>query len=157
MAIKIRAWLEHQDMSAAEKLYMKSQGVSFSPNYMIAHSYVEEVRELTRSSKAFGGRLDVDVLRFEAVSDKHSNVLQSSIHLNVFETMQEESQDENLREAVYNIEKQLFNGMRELEQNTPVLPTDEMIIRAQMRFMVDHYGIEAFARALKVFESERLR
>lgn len=157
MAIKIRAWLEHQEMSAAEKLYMKSQGVSFSPSYMIAGMYVNDVRELTRFSKVFGGRSDVDILRFEAVSDKHSNVLQSSINLTVFETMQEEAQNENLAEAIYNIEKQLFNGMKELEHNTPVVPTDEMIIRAQMRFMVDHYGIEAFAKALKVFESERLR
>ena len=157
MAIKIRAWLEHQDMSAAEKLYMKSHGISFLPSYMIAGMYVEDVRELTRFSKVFGGRSDVDILRFEAVSDKHSNVLKSSINLTIFETMKEESQDENLREAIYNIEMQIFSGMKELEHNTPVVPTDEMIIRAQMRFMVDRYGIEAFAKALKVFESERLR
>ena len=136
---------------------MKSHGVSFLPSYMIAGMYVEDVRELTRFSKVFGGRSDVDILRFEAVSDKHSNVLKSSINLTIFETMKEESKDENLREAIYNIEMQLFSGMKELEHSTPVVPTDEMIIRAQMRFMVDRYGIEAFAKALKVFESERLR
>lgn len=157
MAIKIKAWLEHENISTAEKLYMQTQGVSFSPKYMIADMYVEEVVQLTRLSKVFGGRSDVVILRFEAVSDAHKNFLNSSIDLTIFETMQDDSREMNLREAIYNILKQLFNGMEELERRTPVVPTDEMIIRAQMRFMVDRYGIEAFAKALKVFESERLR
>lgn len=159
MAINITVWLEHETMTAGEKAYMKYGGVSFSPcsSYMTPLEYKEKVFAFAHKSKALGGYMDEYILRFEAVSDAHKNFLNSSINLTVFETMKEELQNENLREAIYNILKQLYEGMRNLESNTPVVPTDEMIIRAQMRFMVDRYGIEAFARALKVFESERLR
>ena len=124
--------------------------------------YVEYVRLRSfigaSDSYVLGGRKSLDKVRFVVYNDMIPEPLNATIDLTMFLNIQDAS--EQVEEAIRGTLLMLLDGMnRRIKQEllmTKAQQEPNTIVRNELRRLVDVYGIDAFAKALKQFERERI-
>lgn len=106
-----------------------------------------------------GENKPLDVLRFVVYNDMIPEQLNAAIDLQAFLNI--ENAVDRIEEAIFETVRMLHDGMNERIQKelklTKAQQQPNVIIRNELRRLVDVYGIDAFAKALKQFESEPVK
>ena len=121
---------------------------------------IEEVSErgalVAIESYILGGRQGFNLLRLIVRNDMIPEQLNAAIDLTAF--LNVENPTIQVEEAINGTIRMLLDGMNERIQTelklTKAQQQPNAIIRNELRRLVDVYGIDAFAKALKQFERE---